>query len=629
MLDIMCLWLYYVCMYIETVPNRNSPPCILLRESHRAGKKVHKRTLANLTNWPKHLVDGLRALLKGRSTVLDPSSGFEIIRSLPHGHVAAVLGTLRRVGLEVLISARRCAERDRVVAMIVERIIEPSSKLAMSRDLRPETATTSLGEVLGVGCVDEDDLYAAMDWVLKRQERIERSLASKHLSDGSLLLYDVTSTYFEGRTCPLAKLGRPHDGAKGKLQIVVGLLCTFEGVPVAVKVFEGNTADPKTFREAVRTVRERFGLRRVVWVGDRGMITEARIREDLRGQEGLDWITALRSPQIRGLARSGSIQMSLFDRQDLAEVTSQAYPDERLIVCKNPVLGEERARKRQALLEATERELKRIVEATRRAKRPLRGKDRIGVRVGKVLNRYKVGKHFRQTITEEGFSYERDAEGIAEEAALDGVYVIRTSVPAEQLSAEGTVEAYKRLSRVERAFRSLKTMDLKLRPIHHHLADRVRAHAFLCMLAYYVEWHMRAALAPILFDDDDKEAAQGLRRSVVSPAERSGRAKEKAYTKRTEEDLPVQSFQTLLKDLGTITRNRCRVTCQAESQGPVEAQARQERADTVPPETQVRAKGRRRPKDMAPQATGPYTLEKTTEPTPLQHRALELLGVQL
>jgi transposase len=396
-----------------------------------------------------------------------------------------------------------------------------------------------------------------------------------------------------------------------------------------VQVFEGNTADPKTFREAVQTVRARFGVRHVVWVGDRGMITEARIREDVRGQEGLDWITALRSPQIRGLARSGSIQMSLFDQQALAEVSSEAYPGERLIVCKNPVLGEERARKRKELLEATERELDKIVEATRRAKRALRGKDRIGVRVGKVLNRFKVGKHFRQTITEEGFSYERDAEGIVEEAMLDGVYVIRTSVAAEQLSAEGTVEAYKRLSRVERAFRSLKTMDLKLRPIHHHLADRVRAHAFLCMLAYYVEWHMRAAWAPILFDDDDKEGAEALRDSVVSPAERSDRAKEKAYTKRTEDDLPVHSFQTLLKDLGTITRNRCRVKCRAGAQSPQEVQGNEERGRETRPEWEPASKGQRRLKGAGPQTRELPTFQKTTQATRVQQRALDLLAVRL
>ena len=579
---------YAVDMYIEAVPNRDSPPCILLRESYRVGNKVRKRTIANLTRWPPELVEGLRSLLRGGTTVEDLSACFDVVRSRPHGHVAAVLGTLRRVGLERRLSTRRCRHRDRVVAMIVARIIDPSSKLATARGLDPQTGSSTLAALLDLGSVDEDDLYEAMDWLIERQDRIEQALAAKHLADGTLVLYDLSSTYFEGHTCPLARLGHSHDGKNDKLQIVFGLLCTVKGIPVAVEVFEGNMADPKTFTAQVRKVRERFGLERIVFVGDRGMITEARIRQDLRDVEGLDWISALRAPQIRALVEGGSLQLSLFDQQDLAEIRSPDYPQERLMVCKNPVLGEERARKRQDLLQATERDLDKIVEATRRPKRRLKGQDRIGLRVGKVLGRFKVAKHFRVTITDDGFAYERDAARITQEASLDGIYVIRTSVPAETLSAEQAVGVYKQLSTVERAFRSLKTVDLKVRPIHHRTADRVRAHVFLCMLAYYVTWHMRQALAPILFDDDGKPASQALRKSVVAPAARSAKAQRKAQTKRTEDDLPVHSFQTLVNDLATITKNR-----------------------------------------HAPRQPNLPAFDKITLPTALQQRALDLLGVRV
>ena len=572
-------------MYVDTVPNRNSPPAVLLRESSREGGRIRKRTLANLSSWPAAQIEALRRLLRGE-TLVPAGEAFETVRSRPHGHVAAVLGTLRRVGLEALVGAKHSRERDLCVAMVVARILEPRSKLATARALGAETLHSSLGEVLEVETADEDELYAAMDWLLLRQGRIEQQLAARHLGEGTLTLYDVTSTYFEGRHCPLARLGHCRDGKKGKLQIVIGLLTNGEGCPVAVEVFEGNTGDPKTVGPQVQKVRERFGLQSVVLVGDRGMITSARIREDLRPRPGIEWITALRAPAIRKLAEAGVLQLGLFDERDLAEIASPEYPGERLVACRNPLLAAERARKRQDLLAATERELEKVAAATRRSRRPLRSKAQIAMRVGKVLGRFKMGKHFRLKITARACRYERHAARIAEEAALDGIYVIRTSVARDKLSPEDTVRSYKRLAAVERAFRSLKTVDLKVRPIHHRKEDRVRAHVFLCMLAYYVEWHMRQALAPILFDDHDKEAGERLRASIVAPAQRSPAAQAKARTKRTREGLPVQSFQSLLADLATIVKNR------------------------------NRAKG----------APGLH-FEIITTPTPLQQRAFDLLGV--
>jgi hypothetical protein len=575
-------------MYIECVPNRNSPPAILLRESWREGKKVRKRTLANLTKWPAELVEGLRLLLRGGTAVPKFDEAFEVVRSRPHGHVAAVLGTLRRLALEHLIAPKPTEERSLVVAMMVARILDPRSKLATARGLGEETGFNTLGELLGVESADEEELYAAMDWLLQRQPEIGAQLARRHLEEGALVLYDVTSTYFEGQSCPLAQWGHSRDGKKGKRQILFGLLCKREGCPVAVEVFEGNTGDPMTLAPQVRKLKERFGLSRVVLVGDRGMITEARLQEDLQGVEGLDWLTALRAPAIRQLVEEGALQLSLFDERDLAEIHSPAYPKERLIVCRNPFLAQERAQKREALLSATERELDKIVAATNRAKRRLKGQDRIGLRVGKVLNRFKVGKHFILMVTETGFSYQRDVARIAEEAALDGIYVIRTSVPKDQLGTEETVRAYKDLAGLERAFRSYKTVDLKVRPIYHYLADRVRAHVFLCMLAYYVEWHMRKALAPLLFEEDDKESAEALRTSVVAPAQPSPKARRKAQTKQTEDGTPVHSFQTLLADLATIVKNR-----------------------------------------IQPKLPGAEPFDQITRPTSLQQQALDLLGVHL
>ena len=576
-----------VVMYIESVPNRSSPPCILLRESYRQGRKIRKRTLANLTQWPPQVVAGLRALLKGGKVSFD-GEGFDIERSLPHGHVAAALGVLRDLELHKIIAPRRCRQRDLAVAMIVARIIDPQSKLATARGLSDETACTSLGEVLALGEIDKNDLYAAMDWLLKRQERIEAALAGRHLYDGTLVLYDLSSSYFEGKTCPLAKLGHNRDGKKGTLQIVYGLLCDADGRPIAIEVFEGNTGDPATLATQVGKIRDRFGLARVVLVGDRGMITEARIREDLDDVEGLNWITALRGPAIRGLVEAGHLQPSLFDQMDMAEIASPDYPGQRLIVCRNPLLAEQRRRKRQELLEATERELAKIVTAVTRTSKPLRGADKIGLRVGRIINRYKVAKHFAVRIGDDLLAYERKDQRIAEEAALDGFYVIRTDVPETALDAEQTVRAYKSLAKVERAFRSLKTVDLKIRPIHHRLPDRVRAHVLLCMLAYYVEWHMRQRLAPVLFDDEDPAAGRALQSSPVTPAQRSPAAKRKAATKRTDDDMPVHSFQTVLADLATIAKNR-----------------------------------------IQPSVPGAESFEKITRPTSNQQRILDLLGVSV
>jgi transposase len=538
-------------MYVDVVPNRNSPPAILLREAWRDGKAIRKRTLANLSHWPPHQVEALRRLLRGE-TLLPADEAFSILRSLPHGHVAATLGTLRQLGLERLLASQPSRSRDLVVAMIVARILEPRSKLATARGLDPETST--LAEALHLGQADEDELYAALDWLLARQPKIETALARRHLDEHTLVLYDVTSTYFEGRTCPLGRLGHSRDGRRDRLQIVFGLLTNAQGCPVAVEVFPGNTADPSTLAPQIDKLQGRFGLQRLVLVGDRGLITEARIREDLRPHD-LQWITALRAPAVRRLVEAGSLQLSLFDQRDLAEITAPDYPGERLVVCKNPLLAEERTRKREALLEATERELDKIVDATRRSRNPLRGTARIGTRVGKVLGRFKVGKHFELHMAEASFHYQRRLAEIAQEAALDGIYVIRTSVPASALGAAQVVDTYKQLSTCERAFRSLKSVDLKVRPIYHRLADRVRAHVFLCMLAYYVEWHLRRRLAPLLFDDEDPAAGKALRPSVVAPARRSAKAEDKAAARTTDDGLPVFSFQGLLRDLATLCKN--------------------------------------------------------------------------
>lgn len=529
----------------------------LLRRTFREGGKVKHQTLGNLSHLPPDLIDTIRRRLKGE---LPPEGGgWQIVRSLPHGHVAAVLGTLEQIGLETVLASRPCRERSIIVALIVARLLHPGSKLAALRSLREQTATTSLSLELGLQEVAEREVYEALDWLGGRQKRIENKLAKKHLHNGTLLLYDVSSSYYTGSKPSLARHGYSRDGKKGFPQIVYGLLCNSEGCPVSIEVFAGNTADSSTLASQIQKVRRRFGIERVVFVGDRGLITSKRIDEELRDVDGLDWITALRADSIQKLAAQKVIQPSLFDERNLAEVASEDFPGERLIVCRNPILADHRAAKREELLKATEKKLDEIVAATQRTSRPLRGREKIGLRIGKVINHYKVGKHFVLEISETLFTYQRDRDKIAAEAALDGVYVIRTSVERETLSPENTVRSYKALSKVERAFRCMKTVDLEVRPIYHWLDGRIRAHVFLCMLAYYVEWHLRQRLAPVLFEDHCRAEAEQTRCSIVAPAPRSQEAQQKDESKQTAHGQPVESLRTLLANLGTLTKNRIRL----------------------------------------------------------------------
>jgi transposase len=571
-------------MYITRVPNRGSPPAVLLRESFREGGKVKTRTLANLSRWPAHKVDRLDRALKGLPPAdWDLSAAFAITRSLPHGHVAAVAGTAEKLGMAELIDPTPSRRRNLVLAMLIGQVIAPGSKLAIARGLRAETATSTLGQMLDVSGCDEDDLYAAMDWALQRKDGIETQLAARHLANGTLVLYDVSSAAFEGRTCPLGKIGHARDGVKGRLQIVYGLLCSPAGVPIAIEVFDGNTADPKTLAAQIDTVKTRFALTNIALVGDRGMLTSARIRDELHPAQ-LDWISALRAPQIKALVDDGALQLSLFDEQNLFEISHPDYPGERLVCCHNPALADERARKRGELLAATENQLQTIAAATRREKRPLRGQDKIGLRVGRVRNKFKMAKHFDLHITDEAFTFTRNQDAIAAEAALDGIYVLRTSLPDDALGRDDVVLRYKDLADVERFFRTLNS-ELDVRPIRHRLADRVRAHMFLRMLSYYISWHMKQALAPILFQDNDKPAAAAKRADPVAPAQRSDQALAKAARKRTDDDEPVHSFTSLLADLATICANHIQPT------------------DDLPAFT------------------------KTTTPTPIQRRAFDLLAI--
>jgi len=545
-------------MYVTRVPNRSSPPAILLRESYRDGGKVKTRTLANLSGWPDAKIEALRRVLKGE-TALVSWDALRIERSLPHGHVAAVLGMAKKLGLDKLLPRSPARLARLALAMIVARVIEPAAKLATARQLSDATAAHSLGAALELGTVDEDELYAALDLLGEAQPKIEAALAKRHLHNGCLVLYDLTSSYLEGQRCELGRFGYSRDGKRDKLQIVFGLLCAADGRPVAVEVFEGNAGDPSTLSAQVKKLKERFGLSRVALVGDRGMITEARIREEL-SPAGLDWLTALRAPAIQALAADdGPLQLSLFDERDMAEIASPDYPGERLIVCRNKALAAERAKKRKELLAATEAELARIKASVERERAPLRGADKIGLKAGAVLGKRKMAKHFELSIADASFSYSRNEASIQKEAALDGFYVLRTSLPAQTLDAAAVVLAYKSLAQVEHAFRSIKTIDLEIRPLHHRLAGRVRAHVFLCMLAYYVVWHMRQALAPLLFDDHDKEGASKGRSSPVAPAKVSTAAKAKAASRKTADGLPVHSFRTLLQDLATLTRNTVRL----------------------------------------------------------------------
>jgi transposase len=560
----------------------------LLRHTYREDGKVKHLTLGNLSDLPDDLIEVVRKRLAGKPLPTNDNDGLEIVRSLPHGHVAAVLGTLRKIGLDHIITSKPCREAQLAIAMIVLRIIAPGSKLANLTGLQRETAEHTLADELQLHEIDKPELYEAMDWLLKRQRRIENKLAKKHLAEGTLVLYDVSSSYYTGQQSELVKYGYNRDGKRGHPQIVYGLLCAPDGCPVAIEVFSGNTADPTTFTAQVNKLRQRFGITRVVLVGDRGMITTKRIEEDLREVEGLDWITALRNDSIKKLAEQETIQLSLFDECDLAEVTSDDYPGERLIVCRNPLLADERARKREELLAAAEKKLDAVVQAVSREKKPLHGKDKIGLRVGRELKSTKMQKHFELSIEDDSFSYRRREEHIAQEAALDGLYVIRTSLTARTLSAERTVSAYKDLSQVEWAFRSLKTMDLHVRPIYHWKDERIKSHVFLCMLAYYVEWHLRGMLRELLFDDHEREAAEATRASIVAKAPRSVAAKRKEQTRRTTDGYPVQSFQCLLKDLATLCKSRVRWASHSEIE-----------------------------------------FERTTLPTNLQRRVFELLGLHL
>lgn len=535
-------------MYVATIPNRGSPPAILLREGYRENGKVKNRTLANLSKWSADKLETLRRLLRDEK-LLPVDSLFENIESFHHGHVQAVRTAMQRLKFETLLASRPCRERDLVVAMVVAQMLEPDSKLSMTRWWH----TTTLAQDLGVTGADEADLYDAMDWLLKRQEYIEKKLAARHLKKGGLVLYDLSSSYFEGVTCPLAALGHNRDGKKGKLQVNYGLLTDEQGRPVAVAVFKGNTGDSKTLMPQIEKVMKTFGIDTLVIVGDRGMISQKQINQ-LKDLDGVDWITALKTGAIRELVKGGHIQLGLFDQRNLFELTHSDFPEERLVACRNPELAKLRAHKRQSLLDATSKELAKVRRMAGRGK--LKSKDAIGVRVGKVVNKYKVAKHFCLDIRDASFDFTINESSVATEAALDGIYVIRTSVPKERLDADNTVRSYKMLSQVERAFRSLKSIDLEVRPIRHHLEKRVRAHIFLCMLAQYVTWHMIEAWRPLLFCDEDQ--AVKTTRNPVAPAERSDAALQKVHSKVLDDGTVVHSFRTLLKDLSKIVRNVCR-----------------------------------------------------------------------
>jgi len=568
------------------VPNRNSPPAILLREGYREDGKVKKRTLANLSHWDPQLIEHFRVLLRGGVAVPSAESVFTVERSLPHGHVAAVLGAARGSGASAWFGSAPQELQPVLQALLVARVLAPASKLATHRMLHEDTATSSLGRVLGVGQCSAEDLYRALDWLHEAQPAIERRLARQHLAGQTLVLYDLTSTWLTGRCCELAARGHSRDGKRDDPQIVFGLVCTAEGCPIAVEVFKGNTGDPATVAAQVSKLKERFGIERLAWVGDRGMLTSARIEQVLKPQ-GMDWVSSLRAPQIAQLAAEhGPFQPSLFDERNLLELASEHFPGERLVVCRNPLLAAERARKREELLAATEADLAKIAAACARTRNALRGEQAIALRVGRLVDRFHVAKHFELTITDTAFTYRRKTDAITAEAALDGLYVIRTSVPAAQLDAAAAVAAYKSLANVERAFRSMKTVDLHVRPVFHYSAERVRAHVFLCMLAYYVEWHMRERLKPMLFDDEYLDEASASRVSPVAKAVRSEHAKAKDARKRADDGLPLHSFRTLLKDLGTLTYNITHTALNPEAK-----------------------------------------IALTTRPTPLQDKAFKLLGL--
>lgn len=538
-------------MYIEEVPNRNSPPAILLRESRREGGKVKKKTIANLSDWPADLVEALKKLLKG-AVAVNPKDVFTIESSAAHGHVEAILGTIKMIGLDYIISSKPCRERNLVLAMIVEQIIHPTSKLGSVR----VWPGTTLADELKITDADEDDLYSAMDWLFQRKSRIEKKLVGKHLGEGDYALYDITSSYYEGSKCSLAKFGYNRDGKKGKKIIVYGVMANADGCPLAMQVYPGNTKDNITIPDQANKLRKDFDLDKVVLVGDRGMITQTQI-DHLEQYPGIGWITAMNYESLKKLADEGGLQLSLFDETNIAEFTSEKYSGERLVACYNPLVAEKRRRNRNELLKATEKDLDKIMrEAARRTKKKLTKKE-IGLKVGKVINKHKMGKHFELTIKKGVFTYKRKEASIKKEADLDGIYVIRTSEPKENLSTEDTVRSYKSLSKVEQIFRTMKGVEILVRPIRHRNEERVKAHIFICMLAYYVEWHMRKALSPILFDDEELEKNRKTR-DAVRPASPSDSAKKKKYKRKTVDGLNVQSFKSLITNLGTRTRNRCR-----------------------------------------------------------------------
>lgn len=575
-------------MYIESVPNRNSPPAVLLRESYRdENGKVKKRTLANITHWKPEVVAGLKVLLKGgHASDLPLEEQFTIERSLPHGHVAAVLGKFKQLGMPTLLDRRSSSERNLATALIAGRLLHPCSKLALSRHLSRQTATSTLGEELSLDEeVSELDLYRAMRWLLERQPRIERRLAKAHLHDGDPTLYDLTSTYYEGSTCVLAQRGHNRDGKKGKRQINFGLLCAPNGCPVAVEVFPGSTADPTTVEGQIEKLRQRFGIRRVILVGDRGMLTSARI-EALRETGDLAWISALQAPQVKKLLENGVVQPELFDQTDLAEIRCEEhFPGERLVACFNPNLRHERTRKRDELLDVTETRLAKIAAACARPKNPYRGKDRIARRIEREAGKYKMLKHFEMTITEDSLTYQRKTDQIKTEADLDGIYIVRAGrVGPEQMHSEQLVETYKSLSGVERAFRGLKTTSLHVRPIFHREEDMVRAHIFLCMLAYHLQWHLQQELKPVLFADEVPGGAP--RPSPVAKARRSQKAETKVARKKSEDGAPLHSLRTLFADLATLCRNTVR-----------------------------------------PAVKGASVFYKLTDPTPLQHKIFNMLKI--
>jgi transposase len=535
-------------MYIHTIPNRNSPPAILLRESYREDGKIKNRTIANISHWPKDKIEAMRRVLSG-DKLIGVDEMFETVRSYQHGHVQAVLLAMEKLGFKKLIDNKSSKERDLIIAMVVSRIINPTSKLATQRGWHD----TTLPQLLDIETADEDDLYEAMDWLLTRQEKIEERLASRHLSEGGLVLYDLTSSYVEGSKCPLAEYGYNRDQKRNKLQINYGLLTDGRGCPVSVSVYKGNTGDSKTLLPAVEKVRNRFGLHELVLVGDRGMISQKQI-DVLKEMEGVDWITALKTGAIRELAADGSLQLGLFDERNLFSIQHPDYPGERLTACLNPALRELRGRKRESLIEATKKELDKVQMMVKTGK--LKKAAAIGVRVGKIVNKYKMAKHFILEIEDGNFTYQENKESIATEAALDGIYVVRTSLLESKMSSEDTVRNYKALSQVERAFRSLKTIDLKVRPIFHYAENRVKAHIFLCMLAHYVEWHMQEALRPLLFSDEEQEAKK--ERDPVAPAKRSSQAEIKALSKKIDDGTETHSFRTLLNHFATIVRNCCK-----------------------------------------------------------------------